>query len=188
MTQLYLESVDSRIPPQIVAGQTNLPERNQNTRNKINLDPFLDSEYRDEYLDTYVKSSIAHQIRSLREQSGLTQVQFARKLGTAQSIVSRLESAEYGSVTVSTLLKIAKRNDVALEVVFTDYPTMLSRDVGCEAMKVNTIFDSYVQQSQAQARITITPVNTINNPMILLALTRPESAPVNGTNQGRHHG
>ena len=64
--------------------------------------------------------SIAHQIRALREKSGLNQKQFGDEIGKPQSVVSRLEDTEYGGITVNTLLDIAKARNVGLKVEFTD--------------------------------------------------------------------
>ena|SRR5271166_1110853 len=144
-----------------------------------NLDPFLDKEYRDEYLDGYVKSSIANQIHALRVNAALTQYEFAAKLGTTQSIVSRLEDAEYGSVTVSTLLKIAKQNDVALNIRFVDYPTMLTCDVSADAARVDSIFESYELYKQGEAITVIQEMpNILYSPLILISISTNITAAV----------
>jgi len=107
------------------------------------LEPFLDRGYRDSYLEGYVKGSIAIQIRALREKLGLSQARFARKMGMTQSVISRLENAEYGSVTVSTLLKVAKENKVGLSIRFTDYLNVVHADLSPSALKVDDIVQSY---------------------------------------------
>jgi transcriptional regulator with XRE-family HTH domain len=110
---------------------------------KDKLKPFLDKEYRDEYLDGYVKAGIAYQVHAIRTHLGLTQAEFADKINKKQSVVSRLENTEYGSVTISTLLEIAKALDIALDVRFSGYPSMLMADLSPEALAVDTIFTSY---------------------------------------------
>ena len=126
-------------------GQIQVHNQNQvaERKNKNALEPFLDKDYRDSYLDGYVKGSIPAQIRALREKYGLTQAEFAEKTGMTQSVISRLENTEYGAVTVNTLLKVAKENDVALEIKFTDYLSVLERDLGPPAIKVENVFETY---------------------------------------------
>src|SRR3982750_3771680 len=85
------------------------------------IQKFSDKLYRDGYLQTQVRSGIAYQIQALREKTGLNQTDFADKIGKKQSFVSRLESTEYGRVSVQTLLDIACKLDVALVVQFTTY-------------------------------------------------------------------
>ena len=109
----------------------------------------MDKDYRDTYLDGFVKGLVAIQIRALREQFGLSQVEYAQKLGMTQSVVSRLEDTEYGGITVNTLLKIAKENNVALNIGFTDYMSVLQKDLRAEALKVDDIFESYEKYKTA---------------------------------------
>ncbi len=59
---------------------------------------------------------IAFQISNLREKVGLTQKQLADLVGTKQSNIARLESADYTSYTQKTLEKIAKALKARVEV------------------------------------------------------------------------
>jgi transcriptional regulator with XRE-family HTH domain len=77
--------------------------------------------YRDAYMSNHVRAGIAYQLQALREQSGLSQAEFAKKIGKPQSVVSRLENTEYGKVTIQTLLDIAVSLDIALLVRFVDH-------------------------------------------------------------------
>jgi len=43
----------------------------------------------------------------MREESGLTQADMAKRIGTTQSVISRLESGDYSRLSISTLLKVA---------------------------------------------------------------------------------
>ena len=45
-------------------------------------------------------------IRRAREEAGLTQAQLAAKVGTTQSVISRLEDADYAGHTLGTLQRI----------------------------------------------------------------------------------
>jgi len=50
---------------------------------------------------------IAEQIYAIRTKAKLSQQQLAKKVGTTQSVISRLENAEYSGHTLSMLNKIA---------------------------------------------------------------------------------
>lgn len=53
------------------------------------------------------KLTIAEQIYELRTKAGLTQKQLASMIGTTQSVISRLEDADYDGYNLATLAKIA---------------------------------------------------------------------------------
>lgn len=86
----------------------------------------LSKEYRDDFLQTTVRSAVAYQVQALRAKFRMSQAEFAIKTGKKQSTISRLESTEYGKVSVQTLLDIASALDVALIVRFSDYPNFLA--------------------------------------------------------------
>lgn len=50
---------------------------------------------------------LAMQLHAAREKQGLTQAELARRMGTSQSTVARLERGEIGSPNLSTLQKAA---------------------------------------------------------------------------------
>jgi transcriptional regulator with XRE-family HTH domain len=103
------------------------------------LQKFLDDLYRVSYLDSHVKGSIAYQIQALRETEGLNQTQFGALIGKPQSVVSRLEDTEYGSVNVNTLLQIANRLKIGLDIRFCNFETILNADVSPAALTVEKI-------------------------------------------------
>lgn len=88
---------------------------------------FADKEYRDGYLHAHVRTSIAFQMRALRKKFNLSQKDLAVKTGKTQSVVSRLESADYGRMSVQTLLDVASGLNVALVVRFASYPEFLNQ-------------------------------------------------------------
>jgi transcriptional regulator with XRE-family HTH domain len=106
------------------------------------LTKFLSESYRASYLDSYVKGSIAYQIQALREKTGLNQTKFGELIGQPQSVVSRLEDTEYGGVNINTLLKIANRLGVGLQVRFCNFETVLNADVSPAAMAVENISET----------------------------------------------
>ncbi|MCK1562453.1 helix-turn-helix transcriptional regulator [Bradyrhizobium sp. 173] len=97
------------------------------------LSKFAEKKYRDNYLQSRVRGFIAYQIQALREKLGLTQAQFAELTAKKQSTVSRLESTEYGKVSVQTLLDVACACDVALIVRFASYDELLDQTGNMEA-------------------------------------------------------
>jgi transcriptional regulator with XRE-family HTH domain len=106
------------------------------------IQKFVDESYRVSYLDSHVKGSIAYQIQALRERTGLNQTQFGELIGQPQSVVSRLEDTEYGGVNINTLLKIANRLGIGLQVRFCNFETILAADVSPSALKVENITET----------------------------------------------
>ncbi|OGD89903.1 hypothetical protein A3D07_01155 [Candidatus Curtissbacteria bacterium RIFCSPHIGHO2_02_FULL_42_15] len=60
--------------------------------------------------------NIAFQIIDLREKAGLTQRQLADLVGTKQSNIARLESADYTGYTLKTLEKVTRALKSRLEI------------------------------------------------------------------------
>lgn len=61
---------------------------------------------------------IAEMIYAARSAAGLTQAQIARLVGTTQSVISRLEDADYEGHSLSILQRIAAALNKRLEVRF----------------------------------------------------------------------
>ena len=59
---------------------------------------------------------IAFQIYDLRKKAGLTQKQLAELVGTKQSNIARIESADYTSYTLTTLEKVTRALKAKLEI------------------------------------------------------------------------
>lgn len=78
----------------------------------LKQDPMLKEEFdkADQALD------IALQIHNLREQASLTQKQLAEMVGTKQSNIARIESADYTGYTFKTLEKVTKALKAKLEI------------------------------------------------------------------------
>jgi len=134
---------------------------NKNYVRPADLEPFLDKEYRDAYLDGIVKTSIALQITAIRNNLGQTQAEFAKTLGVTQSVVSRLENTEYGSVTINTLLKVARETNVALDVRFVSYPEMLANEISCYKETVQDVYESF--QVISNSNIYLQQMNSLQN-------------------------
>jgi DNA-binding XRE family transcriptional regulator len=75
--------------------------------------------FRSHYRQARLAVEVAHQMVLLREKLGITQAELARRMGTKQQTVSRLESGDYEGFTLKTLLKIAEATRTRVVVKFT---------------------------------------------------------------------
>jgi len=64
-------------------------------------------EFRKAYDEEVLNLKIAYKIAQLRKQRHVTQRELAKKIGTTQQTISRLEDSENTKVTVHTLAKLA---------------------------------------------------------------------------------
>ena len=64
------------------------------------------------------KNYVAAQIYHLRTKAGLSQKQLAGKINTTQSVISRLEEADYSGYSLTKLRKIANALNCRIEVNF----------------------------------------------------------------------
>lgn len=64
------------------------------------------------------KGNIAEQIYNLRAQAGLSQKEFAKLVGTTQSVISRLEDADYNGHSLAMLRKIGTALHQRVQVQF----------------------------------------------------------------------
>lgn len=87
---------------------------------------FQDEEYRYAYAEDFLNTSIAMQIRVLREQrNNMTQQELADAIGTKQAGISRLENVNYSAWKTGTLRKIARALKVRLKITFETFGTLL---------------------------------------------------------------
>ena len=63
---------------------------------------------------------VAQAIYNLRKQAGLSQKEFAERVGMKQSVISRLENADYRGYRVETLERIAQAMNQTLHIHFVD--------------------------------------------------------------------
>jgi transcriptional regulator with XRE-family HTH domain len=87
---------------------------------------FQESTYRHVYDSGFLDSSIATQIKVLREQRGWKQSDLAREAKTGQSRISEIEDVNYSSWSIRTLRRLAKAFDVRLKVSFEEFGTLLT--------------------------------------------------------------
>jgi ribosome-binding protein aMBF1 (putative translation factor) len=66
--------------------------------------------------EEYVNSELSSLVYALRTQAGLTQGQLAKRVGTTQSVISRLEDADYDGHSLAMLRRIAKAVGHVVEI------------------------------------------------------------------------
>jgi len=77
------------------------------------------------FVESHVSKAIAFQTQSMRAKKGWTQQELAKRLGSNQNAVYRLENPYYGKQTVTTLRKVASEFDVGLIVLFVPFSQMV---------------------------------------------------------------
>lgn len=64
------------------------------------------------------EAEVAHKIFQLRQSSGLSQAELARRVGTTQSVISRLEDADYEGHSLAILNRIEAAVERRVEIRF----------------------------------------------------------------------
>ena len=77
-----------------------------------------DPEFKAHYQEERQALKLAMKIAKLREKKGLSQQQMAKRMGTSQQAVSRIESGEYEGFTLKTLEKIAEATGTKVKIEF----------------------------------------------------------------------
>jgi ribosome-binding protein aMBF1 (putative translation factor) len=81
-------------------------------RRSIGNDPELEDMLR----DSSINAQVSMIIYDIRKQAGLTQSQLAEAIGTTQSVIARLEDADYEGHSLSMLTRIASALNQKLEI------------------------------------------------------------------------
>ena len=68
------------------------------------------------YYNEINRLNLAHRIAELREKCGFTQAELARRVGTTQAGISRLENPNYRKYSLQTLEKVANALGARLRV------------------------------------------------------------------------
>ena len=94
---------------------------------KTNFDAFLEEQLRDpDFAERFEKAGeawdIALQLAALREKQGLSQKELARRVGTTQQQISRLESPSYEGHSLSMLRHVAEALGVHVHVTLDAAP------------------------------------------------------------------
>ena len=101
------------------------PERLRLTKPSKRLVKMKSKSYRSTSSKVSIGNRLALQIKILREKSGLSQAQLAKKLNTRQSAIARLEDMNYGKQSLAMLNKLSDIFDVALSVEFVSFSKFL---------------------------------------------------------------
>src|SRR6266481_3450288 len=72
--------------------------------------------YRKTFERTLQQIDLALLVREMREDSGFTQTELAKRAGTTQSVIARLEDAEYAGHSLTMLERIAAACGVGLRL------------------------------------------------------------------------
>jgi ribosome-binding protein aMBF1 (putative translation factor) len=72
--------------------------------------------YRNTFEKTLQQIDLALLVREMREDAGFTQTELAKKVGTTQSVIARLEDAEYAGHSLTMLERIAAACGVGLRL------------------------------------------------------------------------
>ncbi len=72
--------------------------------------------YRRAFLHNVQRIDLAMLVREMREASGLSQAELAKRAGTTQSVIARLEDAEYTGQSLTMLERIAAACGVKLKL------------------------------------------------------------------------
>ena len=72
--------------------------------------------------DQWINGEIGQLVYDVRTQAGLTQGQLARKIGTTQSVISRLEDSDYGAQSLTMLRRIARALELYVRISFEPLP------------------------------------------------------------------
>lgn len=110
--------------------------------------------YRSEMAKSNSQVRIAWQIRLLREKAGLSQSELAKKLGTRQSAIARLEDTEYGRHSIAMLHRIADYFDVATWIEFVPFSTLLRRTTDLSPSAITPLH--YDEEFDETGELTIT--------------------------------
>ncbi len=83
-------------------------------------------EYRDALVAEVIRTGLPIQIRSLRDAQVMTQAELGKKAGMAQERICKLEDPDYGTFTITTLLRLASAFDVGLIVRFAPFSEIMN--------------------------------------------------------------
>lgn len=85
------------------------------------IEEFSDREYAHAYMESHAVSRLAAQIHAIRKQRGWSQDKLSKQSGIAQERISKIESADFSSLTMNTLQKFSRAFDVNLRVAFEPF-------------------------------------------------------------------
>jgi transcriptional regulator with XRE-family HTH domain len=122
-------------------------------------DSLTSKEYREALAVEHVNTTLAIQIRNMRENRKWKQSEIATRLGKHQETISQWENPDYGRHSITTLKALAAAFDVALLVKFIPFSELVSDMVNLSATRL-----SPPSFSEEQYRVA-TSVSAASTPM-----------------------
>jgi ribosome-binding protein aMBF1 (putative translation factor) len=93
--------------------------------NEVLADELEDPEFAEEWDRTAFARAVAERVLAYRTEQGLTQTQLARRAGTAQSLIARLESGER-ALSLATLARLSQRLGIEFHIDITPIGVQLN--------------------------------------------------------------
>lgn len=123
---------------------------------------FRDKEYRHGYVDDFLNTSIATQIKVLREQRGWSQQELAKHAEMLQPRISVMENINYSSWSIKILRKIAEAFDLTLRVSFESFGTRVKdiEEFSRKALERASFLDDPYFKEEDAARETLLKLAT----------------------------
>lgn len=96
-----------------------MPKKTTADANKILADiAGRDPKRQQAFEEAVANREVAQRIYELREQAGLSQTELAKRVGTTQSVISRLEDADYEGHSLAMLNRIAAAVERRVDIRF----------------------------------------------------------------------
>lgn len=124
-------------------------------QNKL-LEEFQDEEYAHSYMEGHSHDKLIGQIYWTRKARNLTQKELAERAGMAQARISKIESGECDSLTVSTVRRLARALDVNVRLELEPFSHAIY-DVCHQSQKTLEVLgrvESLKEMSQCTATLT----------------------------------
>lgn len=141
---------------------------------------FSDAEYAHSYMKEHSISRLAAQIHAMRKQRGWSQEKLSETTGIAQETISKIESANFESLTTKTLRRLAEAFDVHLKITFESFSEGIQDVVNLspEKLKVDTREKSLTQFKNERRLVECNPSMQV---MRVLPLNIPSVMEYSGT-------
>lgn len=95
------------------------------TTSEVLAEELKDPEFAAEWDRTAFARAVAERVLRYRTDQGLTQTQLARKAGTVQSVIARLESGDQAP-SIATLARLSQRLGIEFHIEITPGQVQLS--------------------------------------------------------------
>lgn len=142
---------------------------------------FADKEYAHSYMESHTISRIAAQIHAMRKDRGWSQKDLSERSGIAQERISKIESADFNSLTLTTLRKFSRAFDVDLQIALIPFSKGIS-DVATMT-KSNLV----IADRESDLRPPMGKANPAETTVVFLKDNAKKRWDVNNTSQNTIH-